>query len=127
MSDNNRIDIDNLFGNNGYQQNYNPYGGGGGYYPYGNRSTQSTLSMIFGIASIWMCFSTLVGIALGVMAIVMRHIHKKRLPENGMTKAGLICGIIGIVLSGIILIAMVIFFVLNPDALNEYLNAYMYY
>ncbi|MBO5212397.1 MAG: hypothetical protein J6B60_02535 [Clostridia bacterium] len=124
MSENNRIDMDNLF-NNGYQNNYNPYGGG--YPPYGNRSTQSTLSMIFGIASIWMCLSTLIGIAFGVMALVMRHIHKKHFPENGMTRAGMICGIIGIVISGIILVAIIIFFIMNPDVLNEYLNSYMYF
>jgi hypothetical protein len=125
MSDNgNRIDFNNLFNNqqNGY--------GGYGYQPPRRQPPQAILSMIFGIASLVMSTSFLSaasGIAFGIMALVMRKIYHKHNPRCGMTKAGLICGIIGIVLSGIVFISGVILISIDPSIMDSLLAGYYYY
>ncbi len=61
----------------------------------------SIASMILGIASIVMGTGSYIGIILSVMAIIFACVAKDRTTGkmNGMAKAGLICGIIGLVLT----------------------------
>jgi hypothetical protein len=67
-----------------------PYAGGQDF------SGKATTALVLGIASLPLCLCPLVGIGLGVAAIVVA----KGVPEGdinrGRAKAGLICGIIGL-------------------------------
>ncbi len=65
-------------------------------------------SLVCGIASLVMIFfgySTLLGIGLGIAAIVLSVNAKKQGYVGGMRTAGLVFGIIGLVLCGITFIA----------------------
>lgn len=127
MSDNNRIDLNNLF--NGPSNNYGGYNQYG-YQPSGRPHPQAILSMIFGIASIVMgtsFLSSASGLAFGILALVMRRLYNKNNPKCGMVKAGLICGIIGIVLSSIVLIVGIALICIDPSILDTILSGYLYY
>lgn len=72
-------------------------------------------SMICGILSlegIFGCFanpiSAVIGLALAIVAVVLSSGVKNAGAENGMSKAGFICGIIGLILSAIGLIVGII-------------------
>lgn len=57
------------------------------------------IGMIAGIlACIWCWFGGLGGVLLGIAAIIMSAIARKKDPKNGMALAGLICGICGLVI-----------------------------
>ncbi len=67
-------------------------------------------SMVLGILSIcWGCagmsiYGGVIGLALGIVAIVLSSSVKNAGAENGMSKAGFICGLIGTILSAIMMI-----------------------
>lgn len=67
-------------------------------------------SMVCGILSVcWGCagisiWGGVIGIALGIVAFVLSSGLKKAGGYNGMAKAGFICGLIGVILSAIMLI-----------------------
>lgn len=94
-----------------FNQNYEPY---------------STASMICGICSIVTCFCYgIVGLILGIFAIILHNKSRKYNDgmQNGKALCGLICGIIGIVLS-VIMICYVIYALLNYESLLEFLKYY---
>lgn len=68
---------------------------------------KSIASMVCGILSIvwaWFSYAAILGIALGIVAIVLSSGVKNAGGENGMSKAGFICGLIGTILSGVMLV-----------------------
>ncbi|MCM1307479.1 MAG: hypothetical protein NC223_02650 [Butyrivibrio sp.] len=67
-------------------------------------------SMICGIMSLiwaWASYGAVVGIVLGIVAVVLSSGVKNAGAENGMSKAGFICGLIGIILSAVMLIVWI--------------------
>lgn len=94
---------------NGYQNDFSLNNNG---YPYGivpptRYNTFATLSLIAGILSIvFMCCCTYLGVLLGVPAIVFACLDRtKNGTMGGLAIAGLVCGIVGTVLS----IALIVF------------------
>ena len=76
--------------------------------------TLSTIAMVLGIVSVvfaWLGWLTLLGLVCGIVAIVLAVKGKKASVEagepTGMATAGLVLGIIGVVLSGIMVICIV--------------------
>lgn len=59
-------------------------------------------SMVTGIGSLLLFLAPYFGLPLAIFAIVANHLQKKRQP-SGMGTAGMICGILGIVINGIML------------------------
>lgn len=85
------------FQNNPYQQPVPPEG---------PKKTDSLaiVSLILGIGSIIMsCCITYLGIGLGIGGIICAVMSKKK-QKNGMSTAGMVCSIIGLVLSVLLLI-----------------------
>ena len=66
------------------------YGGGPDF------SGKATTALVLGIASLPLCLCPLVGIGLGVAAIVVAKGVPDTSPDRGRAKAGMICGIIGL-------------------------------
>jgi hypothetical protein len=67
-------------------------------------------ALVCGIVSVVFAFfgaGAIVGIIAGIVAIVLGILARKNLERKGMATAGLILGIIGTVLSGVLLIACV--------------------
>jgi hypothetical protein len=84
----------------GYSPGYAPPGAyppGGGYYPPGaqNFSGKATTAMWLGIASLPLCLCPLVGIGLGIAAIIVGNKVPEG-PDKGRAKTGVICGTIGV-------------------------------
>lgn len=76
----------------------------------------SIASLILGVLSCMTCcigfhpFLTTVPIGSGIMAIIFSVASRKEGKQDGIAKAGLICGIVGIVLACIIILFWVIVF-----------------
>ncbi len=76
-----------------------------------NTKTKAIISLVCGIVSIvlpWFGWGCLLSLAAGIVAVILAVQTRKFNDENkGMATAGLITGIIGIVLSGIMLVCVV--------------------
>ena len=71
-------------------------------------TTASIVSMILGIASIVCCCTSIIPIGCGIAAIILAVRERNQGRGNNMTTAGLVCGIIGLVLGGLALCYWVI-------------------
>ncbi len=76
-----------------------------------NTKTKAIISLVCGIVSIvlpWFGWGCVLSLAAGIVALILAVKTRKFNDENkGMATAGLITGIIGIVLSGIMLVCVV--------------------
>ena len=101
--------------NNGYQQN--GYNNGYTQYNYNNAPVNnndgtSVGALVCGIISLVLgCWG--VGIVTGIIALVLSSKYKKAHNgvHNGQSKAGFICGLIGVILNGICIVYYIIIFV----------------
>ena len=82
-------------------------------YNYNSGDSDATVALIVGIISIVMCSSSLLGIGLGIFAIIMANKAKKQGSTSGSISAGQICGVIGICLSGIATLYYIFAFILG--------------
>lgn len=74
----------------------------------GGSKGMSITSMCLGIASIvfaWWSFFAIIGLLMGIAALILAVMARKKNPSDGFALAGMICGIIGVVLSTIIFFA----------------------
>lgn len=97
----------------------------GAYVPQPPRSAagakpQGTAALVMGILSIPLgMFSPLIGIVLGVLAIVFASKAVKATGKNGKTSGGKICGIVGIVVS---VISFIVALVVGVGAMTAILD-----
>ncbi len=75
--------------------------------------------LVCGILAIVFCFIPSVGIVLGIVAIVLAGKYFKAGGTQGQGKAGRICGIVGLVLSIIMIIVNSVLIVLGLSVLDE--------
>lgn len=82
---------------------------------YGNDSSQdgsgegfAIASLVLGIISILTCCCCLLGLLLGILGLIFALVSKKGKTWDGMIIAGLICSIVGMVLSLGFMIRMMI-------------------
>lgn len=74
-------------------------------------------SMVLGIVSIVLCCSSIFGLISGIVAIILAQKERNSgRADNGYVKAGLVCGIIGAILSGLILIYYIIVMIIGGTA-----------
>ncbi|MBO5487307.1 MAG: DUF4190 domain-containing protein [Eubacterium sp.] len=74
-------------------------------------------SMVLGIVSIVFCCSSIIGLVTGIIAIVLAQKERNEgRADNGYVKAGLICGIIGAILSGLVLVYYIILLIAGSAA-----------
>lgn len=130
-----------------YQQNYNynqqninqqgyvpPQQGGYSYQqyiPYPQQPSQgmAIASLVLGIVSIVFSLFTLMLpflFLVPIIGIILGALHKsKHLPVGkGLSTAGIITSIVGLLLPIVIVIACVAFVLSNPDLMREYMNLY---
>lgn len=82
-------------------------------YNYNSGDSDATVALIMGVVSIVMCSSSILGIGLGILAIIMAGKAKKQGSTSGNIAAGQICGIIGICLSSIATLYYIFAFILG--------------
>lgn len=82
-------------------------------YNYNSGDSDATVALIVGIISIVMCSSSVLGIGLGILAIIMANKAKRQGSTSGNISAGQICGIIGICLSSIATLYYIFAFILG--------------
>ena len=82
----------------------------------GKPSGYAIASLVLGICSIVFCCSNLIGIICGVLACVFAKKENDLGHANSFTKAGMICGIIGIILGAISLIYWIVVTVIGTTA-----------
>ncbi len=76
-------------------------------------------SLILGIASIVLCWISIIGLASGIVGLILAIKQKKVFP-NGMATAGLVTSIVGIVFSlfvTVIFVLVIITGLLSPENL----------
>lgn len=106
--------------------NYNVPQAGAQQYPQANQPSP-TGALVCGILAIVLCGIPIVGIILGIIAIVLAGKYFKAGGADGKGKAGRICGIIGIVLSAIMAIASFFLTMTLLQAIDESdVDAYVY-
>ena len=91
----------------GYDYNYGTPQNQDGYKSNsGGGSWMAVVSLILGIISIVLCCIWYISLIAGVVSIVLAILYNKNNGRNGMSTAGLVCSIIGIILAiAIIVIA----------------------
>ena len=67
----------------------------------------SMVCAIVGLVFVWFGYSAIVTLILGVVAAVLSVQYKKKYGNNGMATAGMVMGIICIVLGGIVFVSCV--------------------
>ena len=77
------------------------------------KSTRSLVCGIISVAIAWFGYAAIAGLVLGVIAIILavgvnKECQQLGLKPTGMNTGGLVLGIIGTVLSGIVLVSCVI-------------------
>ena len=93
------------------ENNENNYTGGPVSNNSGSTGTKAVLSLVFAIIAFVMSFISslfypaIIGIVLGIVAIILAVGERKENPGNGLATAGLVVGIISLVLNAICLIA----------------------
>lgn len=94
--------------NNNYYENPNVETSNNGPYP---EDGKATASMICGIIGVIPCFWSLLGLVLGIVAVVLSSNYVKATGDrqNSKAKAGQICGIIAIIGSVVSIIATVVY------------------
>lgn len=75
-------------------------------------------SMVVGIVSLLFAIMPYFGLPLAIMAIVFSGIQKKKYGDNGYATAGLVCGIIGIVVNAIVLLIVGLVFLFSLSLLS---------
>lgn len=80
----------------------------------------ATAPLVLGILAIVFCFIPIVGIVLGILAIVFAGRYFKAGGTLGQGKAGRICGIIGIVLSVIMMIVNTVAIIAALTFMDDY-------
>lgn len=80
---------------------------------------KATGALVCGILAIVFCWIPIVGIILGIVAIVQASKYFKAGGTDGSGKAGKVCGIVGIVLSGIMIIVNCFLMILGLQILDE--------
>lgn len=74
-------------------------------------------SMVLGIVSIVFCCSSIIGLVAGIIAIVLAQKERSLgRADNGYVKAGLVCGIIGAILSGLVFVYYIIVLIVGSTA-----------
>ena len=105
--------------NNGYNNSYQQNGYNNGYTQYNynnapvnNNDGTSVGALVCGIISLVLgCWG--VGIVTGIIALVLSSKYKKAHNgvHNGQSKAGFVCGLIGVILNAICIVYYIIMFV----------------
>lgn len=93
------------------------------------KNSYSISSLVLGIISIVFacCINEYISIACGVIAIVFYVLAKRNAVANGMSTAGLVCGIIGIILSVVSIISAIVMGIViatNPE-LSSLLDSFI--
>lgn len=92
---------------NDYQQQYtNPQYSPNGQPPKG-MAIASMICAIVGLVFVWFGYFSLVALALAIVAVILGVQYKKKYGNNGMATAGVIMGIICIVIGGIVFVSCV--------------------
>lgn len=104
----------------GYGDPYNPYGA-----PVQQRNGLGTAGMVLGILALVLCWTTWPGIILGILAIIFSALGRGRAKRGeasnrGQATAGLVCGIIGTVLSIVVIIFVLAVLDKAKSCLDQY-------
>lgn len=117
----------------GASQPQSPYGGYVPPQPYptapvpGTPGTGKALAaLICGICAILFSGSVIIGIVLGIIAIILASQYVRSFGKDGKATGGKVCGIIGIVFSILALVGYLMLGVLTMVALNEYADSPSY-
>lgn len=88
-------------------------------------------AMVCGIVSVVLCWLSFVGLAAGIVGLVLSVMARKKVAPgqngSGMVTAGLVCSIIGIVLGGIWTTCAMCTYCAAKKVVDAGLSSYYYY
>lgn len=93
-----------------------------GYVP--RRNPLATASMVLGILSLCTCFIFYLSLPFGALAILLAILSRIERNMSGKGKAGIICGLCGIIVSIAVTVSSV-YFVLTDATARSYLEYYL--
>lgn len=91
-----------------------------------SRNPMATAAVILGVISLITCLFFYISVPCGAMAALLAILSRGRNPMPGKSKAGLICGIIGLCFSIMITLSSVWMVLTNTQA-RAYLESYLQY
>lgn len=94
-----------------------------GHVPTG-RKPLATASLVFGILSLFLCSVIYLALPLGALAVIFALLSHTEYKMASKSRAGLICGLCGILATIVVTVAAFRFVLTNPEA-RSYLNYYM--
>ncbi len=87
------------------------------------KNTMATAAVVLGILSICLCSVFYVSLPCGAMAVICAILSRDSRPMTGKSRAGMICGVIGMVIT-VVLTVSAFRYVLTTDDGREYLQYY---
>ncbi len=96
-------------------------------YSYGQyRNPMATAAVVLGVISLITCLVFYISVPCGAMAVLLAILSRGRNPMPGKGKTGLVCGLIGMILSVVITLSSV-WVVLSNAQMRAYMESYMQY
>lgn len=97
-----------------------------GSVPQPVRNPMATAAIVFGIISLISCLFFYVSIPCGALAALFAVLSRSREPMPGRSKAGMVCGICGMILSAGLIVSS-FWMVLTNAQLRAYMEYYVQY
>ncbi len=96
-------------------------------YSYGySRNPMATAAVVLGVISLFTCLVFYISVPCGALAVLLAILSRGKNPMPGKSKAGVVCGMIGMCLSVVITLASV-WVVLTNAQMRAYMENYLQY
>lgn len=96
------------------------------YGTYANRNPMAAAAVVFGLISIFSCAVIYIAVPAGALAFLFALLSRTDQKMSGKGKAGIICGLLGMILSTALTVFS-FYFVFTNDTARSYLNQYFKY
>ncbi|MCC8068128.1 MAG: DUF4190 domain-containing protein, partial [Clostridiales bacterium] len=91
--------------------------------PVRGRNTMASAAMVLGILAIALCSAFYIAFPCGALAVICAILSRDNHPMTGKSKAGMVCGIVGMVISAVLTVSA-FRYVLTTEEGRSYLEYY---
>ena len=96
------------------------------YEYHSNRNAMAAAAVVFGLISIFSCLVIYIALPAGALAFLFALLSRTEPKMTGKGKAGIICGLLGMILT-VTITVFSFYFVFTNDTARAYLNQYFKY
>lgn len=96
------------------------------YGSFPNRNSMTAAAVVFGLISIFSCAVIYIALPAGALAFLFALLSRTEQKMSGKGKAGIICGLLGMILT-VAITVFSFYFVFTNDTARNYMNQYFRY